>query len=198
MIPLSPALLVAAAGALCRLRDHGSGALVEQLVRGTGDIGSPRWDAAFVHYAGFWSHFDHRTGTSSWPLPATACCNTLAEFARTAGALCEDPPQPGELFLLWSPARKLYVRTGIILGVEPANERWDGSLEYDCHTIEGNLAEGARLDGSGMGRVARRLSPALGDRTIRWTALEPYEVSTRTNVTERMELERDRQLRRAA
>ena len=53
--------------------------------------------------------------------------------------LSAHPPEPGELFLLWGPRRKAFVRTGIVIGVEPAEPRLDGALQYECHTIEGNL-----------------------------------------------------------
>ena len=200
MIPFSPALLAAAANALVRLRSDGTGqgSLVEQFVHGTGRLEATRWDAAFVYHAGYWSHFDTRSGRSSWPLPATTECEDLARFAREERVLSEDAPQAGELFLLWSPARKSFVRTGILLGVEPPTERMDGSVQYECHTIEGNVTETARLDGNGMGRVARFLSPACGDRTIRWTELEERSVSTRLTITARMQHELEQEFGRAA
>jgi hypothetical protein len=90
---------------------------------------------------------------------------------------------PGELLVLWSPSSMAFVQTGIILAVEPSEPRSNGMRYYECHTIEGNVTPTARLDGDRMGRVARFVSPEFGDRTIRWTELEPPDVSVRQRPT---------------
>ena len=190
MITLTPSLLVSGAGVLCQIREHGicPASLVRQFVHGVGRTRVRRWDAAFVYHAGFWSHYDNRSGTSSWPLPATTIANELGTFARRHHVLSEQAPQPGEIFVLWSPSRQGFVHTGVVVGVEPAIERLDSSFQYECHTIEGNVTATARPDGPIMGRGARILSPASGDRTIRWADLEPYETTTRNIVTARMQV----------
>jgi hypothetical protein len=200
MITLSPALLIAAASALVRFRaDGASGAsLVEYLVRGTGQPAATRWDAALIYHAGYWSHYDDRTGMSSWPLPATADCEDLARFAREENVLSYDAPEAGQIFLQWSPARKAFVHSGIVVGVELPVERMDGYEQYECRTIEGNVTETGRLDGTGMGRVSRFLAPSRGDRTIRWIDLEHRAIATRFNMTARMQRELARELGRAA
>jgi hypothetical protein len=70
-----------------------------------------------------------------------------------------------------------------VIAVEPPETRLDGSLHYECHTIEGNLTGTGRLDGDRMGRVSRYLSPAAGDRTIRWADVEIREPLTRQKTT---------------
>ena len=200
MTTLSPQMLISGAGVLCQIREHGicPAPLVRHFVQGVGRARARRWDAAFVHHAGYWSHYDNRSGTSSWPLPATTIANDLGIFARKHRVLSDGGPQPGEIFVLYSPSRAAFVHTGIVVGVEPPTERFDGALEYQCHTIEGNVTATGRPDGPLMGRGARILSPAFGDRTIRWADLEPYETTTRQKVTDRMSVLAQDQLLRAA
>ena len=181
MIRLTPALLVATANALCHVPNnmHAPASLVELFVNGVMPQPFDRWDAAFVHHAGFWSHYDNRTGTSSWPLPATAITNDLGLYAADQRVLSDEAPEPGELFLLWSPSQSAFVRTGIVVAVEPPVERYDGALEYECNTIEANVTGTGRLDGPGLGCGARLLCPTAGDRTIRWSDLEEHELTMR-------------------
>ena len=92
--------------------------------------------------------------------------------------LSEAKPELGEVFLLRSPSTRLYVHAGIILGAE----RFDASgkeVRYECHTIEGNVTPTGCVGGDHIARVRRILSPARGDRTIRWTELEARETATR-------------------
>ena len=200
MIPKSPGYLVATAGALCRIRaiGIGQGPLVTELVLGAGRPNIGRWDTAFIHHVGYWSHFDDRSGRSSWPLPATTCCGELADFAADRNVLSDEPPRYGELFLLWSPSRQRFVHTGIIVGADPTNHRFNGGPQYQCQTIEANVTPTGRLDGDRMGRGVRLVSPAAGDRTIRWTDIEHYKASTRRVDTPRREIKRDIELGRVA
>ena len=181
MIPLSPAMFVAAAGTWLDgpHATNNSAQLAGRFLSAVDDPHSARWDAAFVHHAGFWSHFDHCTGQSCWPLPATAACEELAEFAAAENVLSVEAPDPGEVFLLWSPAQKRFVHTGIVLGAERVRAPSDEPPSYECHTIEGNITSTGRVDGNRLVRVQRVLSPALGDRTIRWAEIEERAVSTR-------------------
>jgi hypothetical protein len=196
MIVSTPSILLAAAGTIARFGVAGptDQSFIDVFVATCGHVRAKRWDAAFLYHAGFWSHFDDRTGTSSWPLPATTRCHELARFARREHVLSKEAPQAGDVFLLWSPRRRVFVRTGILIAVEPATERLDGTLQFECHTIEGGVTPTARLDGDRMGRVARFLSPANGDRTIRWTAIEARELLTRRNDTAAMQASRERDL----
>jgi hypothetical protein len=182
---LAPSLLTATANALLGLNldEQDRRRLAQQFMQGTGHTRLKRWDAAFVHYAGYWSHFDQRRGRSTWPLPAAPRCQDLARFARVNDVMSDEAPQPGELLLLWSPCLMGFVRTGIILAVEPPETRPNGLRYYECHTIEGNVTQTARLDGDRLGRVSRFLSPEFGDRTIRWTELEQRDVSVRQRST---------------
>ena len=180
-MPLSPSFLIATAGALLGLKptEAQRRTLARQFLRGTSHPSAARWDAAFVYHLGYWAHFDHRSGRSTWPLPATPACGDLAQFAEQRGALSDEPPQRGELYLLWSPSRQAFVRTGIVIGVAARETHASGAFQYECHTIEGNVTASGRLDGDRMGRASRFLSPSRGDRTIRWTDLEERDARTR-------------------
>ena len=173
MNPLCPSLLIAAACALlegARTAD-GTARLAEQFLMGVG-AGAPRhWSAAFVHHAGFWSHFDHSMGRSIWPLPATADCDELGAFARFRNVLSSRVPAPGDVFLLWSPRRHRFVHAGIVLMAERFNSMACDPMRFACHTIEGNVTTTGGLGGDRLARVQRILSPLHGDRTIRWDAL---------------------------
>ena len=173
-IPLTPAFLFASAFALVGTHDGdaASASLRAPFAAAMDLAATGRWDTAFVHYAGYWSHYDARSRTSSWPFPPADDCDELAAAADLHGVLSKDAPQPGELLLLWSPARRCFVRTGIILSVEPASlddtGGWNGDVRYACHTIEGAITDSGRPGGNGLGTVWRTLCPDRGDRSIRW------------------------------
>jgi hypothetical protein len=173
MTSLSPSLLLAAAGALLEgARDvDGTARLAAQFLMGVGAVGPKRWSAAFVHHAGYWSHFDHAAGRSIWPLPATADCDELAAYARFRNVLSPRLPAPGDVFLLWSQTRNRFVHAGIVLMAERFGHVCSVPQRYACHTIEGNVTVAGGLGGDRLARVQRILSPLHGDRTIRWDVL---------------------------
>jgi hypothetical protein len=181
MIPLSPVLLIASAGALLDgAREQGNVvSLAERFLAGVDARAENRWDVAFVHHAGYWSHFDHRTGRSSWPLPATADCEELADFARTRGVLSAEKPQSGEIFLLRSPSKRRFVHAGIVLMAERFDVGGAEIARYECYAIEADITPTGCMGGDRLARVRRILAPGRGDRTIRWTALEQRVISTR-------------------
>jgi hypothetical protein len=130
-----------------------------------------------VNWAGFASHFDPAAGVSAWPLPATRNHTQLAEFAERHGVLT-DRPQDGDLFVMWSPVKRAFARTGIVISSEQVREWNTGSRAYECVTIE------AAAEGEIVGDMApdilvytRRLVPARGDRFIHWSALEAAAVA---------------------
>ncbi|MDB4877503.1 MAG: hypothetical protein JWM41_3949 [Gemmatimonadetes bacterium] len=181
MIPLSPVLLIASAGALLDGARAGQSTrrLAEQFLSQARQPDARHWDLAFVHHAGFWSHFDHRTGKSSWPLPSTATCDELADFACIRNVLSAEGPVSGEVFLLRSPSKRRFVHAGIVLAAERFNVGAGEPPRYECHTIEANITSTGCIGGDRLARVRRILSPGRGDRTIRWSGLEQRIVSTR-------------------
>ena len=188
MMALTPAFLVTTASAFIGLgedgdghhRDQGHGgrgAVVDRFVRQIrthpGGSSAP-WDAAFVHHVGYWSHFDHDVGESSWPFPAPLDAHSLASYARTMNIL-DVRPDVGDLFVLWSPAKRCYVHTGIVLRIGPRGHFPNGDGFVECDVLSANVRPNGRIGGPSTLRVMRRMSPIRGDRFIRWTGLEPDE-----------------------
>jgi hypothetical protein len=178
-MPLSPSLLIAAANALVGFgEDHpgrSRGRLVHCYLKEAGIAGGAAtpepWDTAFVHHVGYWSHYDQRSLRSSWPLPVSASCAELGAFAKREGVLAPHPLE-GDLFLLWGPARKTFVRAGIVVRVEGTGRYLDGNLFHECVAIEGDTNEWGAPRGGRTLRHRRRLSSERGDGFVRWTALE--------------------------
>jgi hypothetical protein len=130
------------------------------------------WSATFVHRAGYWSHFDYRLEASIWPLPATSSCDELAAFATDNFVLADDEPNPGDIYLLWSPAKKLFVRAGIILGHTRRQVYPSGRAGYECLTVDADTTVRGSLRGPSTAIIRRMLSPDAGDRWIRWPLLD--------------------------
>ena len=170
MIPLSPALLLAAATSFVGLGEDGGdnlGPVVELFLREVRQPPGQPWCAAFVHHVGFWSHWDHAAKASSWPLPPTASCWELGEFARVRAILRTDP-EVGDVFLIRSKQQQRFAHTGVIASVNRALATPAGDTVYEATTVEGNTSD----DGSREGRMTltrtRRFSTRAGDRFIRW------------------------------
>ena len=174
MIPLTPSLLVAAATALVGTGEEGGenrAPMVERFPREVQlEPGYP-WCAAFVYHVGKWSHYDHYRKASSWPLPATASCKELAQFAMRNGVLSEIPME-GSVFLLATHATHEFHHTGVVATVDDQYATRDGDRIFVCTTIEGNTND----DGSNEGRETlikqRTFSMQRGDRFIAWMDLD--------------------------
>lgn len=173
MIPMTPSLLIAAASSFVGLGEDGGdnrGQMVELFLREVRQPPGQPWCAAFVHHVGYWSHYDHRVAKSSWPLPATASCYELGEFARERGVLLEKP-SAGDVFLLHSPALRRFAHTGVVVSVD---QRFgsEGDARFVCTTVEGNTnADGSR-DGRMTLRKVRSFSVKNGDRFVHWPELD--------------------------
>src|SRR5688500_7819128 len=108
MVPLSPFLLIATAQAFVGQgadSETRRGRLVRSMCDRVGDPKAERWSAAFVHHAGYWSHYGVRGGSSSWPLPATNDPHELEQFAQESDIFAIEP-RAGDVFLHWSPTRQ--------------------------------------------------------------------------------------------
>ena len=182
MLPPSPTLLIAAANTYVGWQDdpeevriHQRSAFVECLLRQVhadlhGETPVP-WHTAFIHHAGYWSHYDTVYGASSWPLPATPSPAELARFAAERGVLREEP-EDGDIFLLWAPVKQQFVRAGIVLDARDFGQSFHGHAWQECVTIEANTDECCSADGGLILRRVRRLSVEMGDRFIRWSELD--------------------------
>ena len=170
-----PRLVVAAANAFVGLKDEGGdnrGQMVEMFLREVHQPPGQPWCAAFVFHIGYCAHYDSRLGCSSWPLPATASCQELHDFAHRRSSV-EQVPLEGDVFLVWRPKLKRFGHTGFVVSVDAVLEGTDGA-RYRCTTVEGNT----NTDGSANGNAALRRTRTFGadDRFIRWVELNPNMV----------------------
>lgn len=141
------------------------GAYVEALLRQVGLGPGYPWCAAFVFVVGFRALLDRLLTASRWPVPKTAACRVIGDWA-TAHDCLVTAPERGDLFLLWFP--KLdggrFGHVGFVAEVLA-----DGRVR----TIEGNSnADGSR-DGWQVVTKVRRIAPAAGHRFVRWTKALP-------------------------
>ena len=176
MVPLSPQSLIISARTLALLGaqdDYTFGdAPPRSLHARASEHGSPeRWDLRFVHRCGYASHYDHRSRTSSWPLPMDLTHTELAQFGE-AQRILRDEPAAGDVFLVSHPRTKTFIQAGVIASVE-ARGQYDGRTPYfDAYTIVGDTDETGSPGRGRTMRLNRRLSLALGDRFLRWADMD--------------------------
>jgi hypothetical protein len=179
-IPLTPGFLIAAAASLVGVREEGGtnrGQMIDLFLRGVNRQPGEPWCAAFVHHVGYWSHFASGAKRSGWPLPPTASCKALAQYAREQQVLRKEP-HDGDVFLLWHAPIAQFAHTGIVERVRDLGAMEGGTEWFDCDTIEGNSDAGDSRDGdgatTGVVRRVRRFyaTEPKGDRFIRWADLD--------------------------
>ncbi len=181
-MPLTPSFLVAALNPFLGMGDDSTGgasrgAFVDMLLAAVHEPSSSeptRWDVALVSYVGYWSHYDQRICTSSWPLPATADAGELVQFAAVSGATRERP-LAGDIYCMRSPETGRYVRCGVVIEVERVDKLPTGEERFTCSTIEGDCNADESSAGTKVLRNERLLIPSMGDLFIRWTALDDRE-----------------------
>lgn len=176
---LDPRLLIAAANAFVGLREEGGdnrGQMVEMFLREVRQPPGEPWCAAFVHHVGYWSHFDASVRQSSWPLPATASCWELGQYALVRRILVKDA-RPGDVFLAYSKGLGRFHHAGIVVSVdarypEPTAGAVGEHGLWVCTTVEGNTNDDGSPNGNATLRKVRRLNTLAGDRFVRWVELE--------------------------
>lgn len=174
LVPLTPALLVAAANAFVGFNEQGGdnrGQVVERFLAQVNQPPGQPWCAAFVYHVGYHSHYDSSTKISTWPLPATASCQELFHVARMHGVL-RDEPEVGDVFLLYSKREGRYAHTGIVTGVDDPDRAGIRDVHV-CITIEGNTNDDGSREGFATLRKVRTFREADGHKFIRWTELQP-------------------------
>lgn len=175
MLPLKPELLASTATALAAWYGQQEPQHTDE-DRATPKARQATASLRFVHFAGFWSHFAPHSSCSSWPLPAAEGLEELAQIAEQQGAM-EPAPVVGDVFLLASYDARRLVLAGIVANVELETEMLDGSRQFICHTIEGELAPDVDEDALppvvSARLVRRNLSTGLGDHFIRWCRFAP-------------------------
>ncbi len=172
IVPLSPSLLVAAANAFVGVGEQGGdnrGQMVELFLRSVSLPPGQPWCAAFVYHVGRAAHFDHVTGRSSWPLPATGSCEALARAARAFGVL-RDEPHVGDVFLLYSRIRARFIHTGIVVGVQDETRVLERDV-HTCVTVEGNTNDDGSSNGHTTLRKVRTFREIDQHKFIRWAEM---------------------------
>lgn len=137
------------------------GQVVEAMLKACGLGGGYPWCAAAVYHWGKGSQYDVLTEKSLWPLPATAGCLQLGEFAKEKKVRYLTP-KVGDVFLIYHKSVGRFGHTGIVTHVNP-----DGTYL----TIEGNTARSGTREGVGVFNLKRTVRPE--DRFIRWVELLP-------------------------
>ena len=128
-----------------------AGPFTERCQRVTGNRPPDPWCASFVAMVGVLACGD------AWPLPKTASCQALHDFAITHGVIYTTPAV-GDVFLIWHPELHRFAHTGFVIG--------DGNL-----TISGNTSGAGSREGWMVGQRVWTFTAA--DRFIRWTQLLP-------------------------
>lgn len=114
------------------------GPWVEAVQRVTGNKRGDPWCASFVAFV---LGIAYRGKN---PLPATASCDRLLQFARTQGIVTTEP-EPGDVFLVLKTPNDA-VHTGFVTAVSP----------LEVKTVEGNTNEDGGRDGWGVFARKRR------------------------------------------
>lgn len=125
LLPQELVLRVAAATVGAMEIDANAGPYVERVLKLTGLGKGYPWCAAHVCNVGV------AALGSRWPVPHTASCAQLGEWAQSKGVLRTEPT-PGAIFLLYFPSHKRFAHTGFCLGDSKTNEgntNTDGSRD---------------------------------------------------------------------
>lgn len=129
---------------------------------GLDPAGAFPWCLAFVQQMG------RQAVGRLWPCGRSARVQDVVDWAVPLNLL-KDEPQPGDLLVLWYPARGVYAHIGIVAGVMAPNLR---SIEGNtiAETDKGN-PEQAREGYGVFERTDRRITP--GVKFVRWTEALP-------------------------
>ena len=162
MLPLSPALFLAAANALVAGQPdespYSDATDIVSLFHST--VGEHRMTATFVGHVGYWAHHEPE-GASVWPLPINGDCDDLALFADRRGVLNSRTPETGSIHLKWSPEKRCFERAAIILSVIGFAPSPETPWGYDCLVVTG----GASLH---VATPRTMTSPARYTTTVHW------------------------------
>lgn len=172
---LSPELLIATMRALAGLgltaQDFGEPAIARPRPAHHDDgRSSPSWDTPFLQSCGYWSHYDHATRTSNWPIPVDLTTAELALFGE-AHDILHAIPEPGDIFLQWDADSEAFVHTGVVVQVL-GDCRIGTGRAFDVYTVEGDTNQWGQLAGGRAMRVVRHLFPSRGDCFLRWCNLQ--------------------------
>lgn len=140
------------------------GEQVARYLKATGLGQGYPWCAAFQAYNGHGALLDPITSKSSWPLPMTAACSQLGDFAEQHNVLYTTPAV-GDLMLFWeyvaSEKRSRFAHVGLVVALATAK----------VITVEGNTNDDGSRNGWGVLLKQRNYGGDLKHHFVRWSAL---------------------------
>ena len=169
-MPLSPHQFIATTRDMARLGSRTEKSFLQSALAPALDTPGRRGDVRLIDHCGFTSHFDAQNNCSDWPIPTGMTVNELADFAED-GDLLTATPEPGDIFLQYSPIRKEFIHAGIVVDVTLSARLTRKARFYEVYTIEGDVDQNGWPGGGRTMKIRRHLSSAFGDRFIRWSAL---------------------------
>lgn len=138
-----PAIAEQFVGWVREVSGENDGPWVEAIQRTTGNKRGDPWCASFVYFVLAIAY------GGAPPLPRTASCDKLLEFAKQRELLVTEP-EPGDVFLVMKRPTDA-VHTGIVTAVSPVAVK----------TVEGNTNPGGSRDGWGVFARERRKGALL-------------------------------------
>lgn len=184
MLPLSPIRLVSAANAFLTLGAEPGAAQGRMVNTFLSEIGQPpngRWDLAFLHHVGYWSHYDFEAKRSSWPIPVSSAPEDLVLFAKQR-RIDPDEPEFGDIALVSGAGKGSYARVGIVIATHGAGKFMDGKTFTSCTVLEANAGAAGRPGGADIMYVRRSLCHDRGDRYVRWVDLDARAAAGRVDL----------------
>lgn len=187
MIPLSPALFMAAASAIVAAdletpplptSKRKRLAELDPIQRDTHGAGDNVTTAAFIGHVGYWAHRDPG-GPSSWPFPLDVDCNALARIGIDRGVVSTATPKAGVIYLRWSVPEARFVSASIVLWAKDRPPQHGSRWTHDLHLLQGSAvlsAVGTTVQWARQLRV--RGSTDFGDRFLSWVDLDGRNATT--------------------
>lgn len=152
MDPVDAVLRLAKSQLYVREIGPNAGQVVEEYQRFCGARKGDPWCACAVSWCG------KTMLDGDWPLPVTASCQTLYEYANTHGLL-SDAPRRGDVFLLWHASLGRYAHTGFV----------EAAVAKSVVTLEGNTNPDGGREGYGWFRRKRVVDDHI--KFVRWAKM---------------------------
>ena len=135
------------------------GQAVSMYLRKVGHTTPQPWCAAFVSWVGWHALHDPLTGKSEWPVPLTAGCKAMGEWAAKAEVL-EEAGAPGMLYLLHYPKLGRFGHVGFLLAPTGKENEW--------FVIDGNTNSDGSREGYKVCFRKRVIDPERNHRFVNW------------------------------
>lgn len=128
-------------------------------------------DVRLLQQCGVRAYYDEAARRSAWPVPLGLSPHELALFGAERGVLHERPAS-GDIFLQRSFRRPEFIHAGLVMTVDGTGHLDGHAVYFDTSTIEGDTDHRGLLGRGYTCKLRRRLSPAQGDRFLRWCELD--------------------------